>query len=307
MTSTQPPRTQPAPSLLPNQDGRTAIVTGATSGIGLWTAIGLAKARAQVIMMCRDPHRGEDARALVAKISGRKPDVVVADFASLKAVRDAAHKILDRYAQVHILVNNAGLFSPKREFTVDGYERTIAVNHLAPFLLTNTLLPALERAGDYGRAARIVTVASGAAQRASIDLGDLMLSRRYSMMAAYAQSKLANILFTKELARRLPPRPIAANCLHPGLVGTAIGEKGGVFGFGWRVFKPVMLSPEKGAENSLFVATSPSIEGVRGAYFVRKRKASVNPVADDPVIAARLWTVSQQLVDRALEKGRVEA
>ena len=301
------PRTQTASPSLPSQEGRTAIVTGATGGIGLWTAIGLAKARARVIMIARDPHRGEDARAFVTKMTGRRPEVVIADFASLKTVRDAAAKILDRYPQVHILINNAGLFSPGRELTVDGYEMTIAVNHLAPFLLTNTILPALERAGEYGRNARIVNVASEAARRASIDLGDLMLSRRYKMMAAYSQSKLANILFTKELARRLPPRFITANCLHPGLVGTGIGNKGGVFGFGWSVLKPVMLSPERGAENSLFVATSPAIEGVSGAYFVKKRAAITNPVADDPVIAGRLWAESQKLVDAALNKARVAA
>ncbi len=304
---TDTPRTQTASSTLPSQEGRTAIVTGATGGIGLWTAIGLARARAHVIMVCRDPHRGEDARAQVSRMGGRRPDVVVADFASLKAVRDAAAKILDRYPQIHILINNAGLFSPHRELTVDGYEMTIAVNHLAPFLLTNTILPAMERGGEYGRNARIVNVASEAARRASIDLGDLMLSRRYKMMAAYSQSKLANILFTKELARRLPPRYITANCLHPGLVGTGIGNKGGVFGFGWSVMKPVMLSPERGAENSLFVATSPAIEGISGAYFVKKRPGTTNPIADDPVVAARLWAESQKLVDAALSKARVAA
>ncbi len=301
------PRPQTAGATLPSQEGRTAVVTGASNGIGLWTAIGLARARARVVMVCRDPHRGEDARAMVARLSGKRPDLVVADFSSLKVVREAAAKILDRYPQVHILVNNAGLFSPRRELTVDGYETTIAVNHLAPFLLTNAILPALERGGEYGRNARIVTVASEAARRASIDLGDLMLSRRYKMMAAYSQSKLANILFTKELARRLPPRHITANCLHPGLVGSGFGDKGGVFGFGWSVARPLMLSPEKGAENSLFVATSPSIEVVNGGYFVRKKLAATNPVADDRAIAARLWAESQKLVDAALEKARVTA
>ena len=306
---TEPPRrqTQTASSSPPSQDGRTAIVTGATGGIGLWTAIGLARAGAHVIMVCRDPHRGEDARAMVTKMRGKKPDVVVADFASLTAVRDAAAKILDRYPQIHILINNAGLFSPGRDLTADGYEITIAVNHLAPFLLTNTILPALERAGEYGRKARIVNVASEAARRASIDLGDLMLSRRYQMMPAYSQSKLANILFTKELARRLPPRHITANCVHPGLVGTGIGNKGGVFGFGWSVMKPIMMSPERGAENSLFVATSPAIEDVSGAYFVKKRQATTNPIADDPVIANRLWAESQKLVDAALSRAHIAA
>jgi NAD(P)-dependent dehydrogenase (short-subunit alcohol dehydrogenase family) len=293
--------------VVPSQEGRTAVVTGANAGIGLWTALGLAKAGAHVIMVCRDPHRGEDARGLVARSSNREPDLVIADFASLKTVRDAAARILDRYPEIHILVNNAGLFSPGRVLTPDGYETTIAVNHLAPFLLTNTLLPALEKAGEPRRYARIVTVASEAASRASIDLGDLMTSRRYRMMAAYAQSKLANILFTKELARRLPPRPISANCLHPGVVATNIGAKGGVVGAAWSLLKPVFLSPERGAWNSLYVATSPAIEGVSGAYFVKQRPATPNALAEDPAIAARLWAESQRLVDEALEKTRAVA
>ena len=300
----QIPRGQTTQFTLPSQEGRTAIVTGANAGIGLWTAIGLAKAGAQVILVCRDSVRGEDARSLISRMSKKKHDLVVADFANLKAVHDAAGRILDRHQQIHILVNNAGLFSPRRELTADGYEMTIAVNHLAPFLLTNTLLPALERSGALGRQARIVNVASEAANRASIDLGDLMSSRRYSMMAAYGQSKLANILFTKELARRLPPRPVSANCLHPGVVATGIGDKGGVFGFGWSMLKPALLTPEKGAVNSLYVATSPAIEGVSGAYFVKQKPARPNPIADDPMIARRLWSESEKLVERALSRAR---
>ena len=301
------PGRQEASLTIPSQEGRTAIVTGANAGIGLWTATGLAKAGAQVVMVCRDPHRGEDARAAISRAGSREPDLVIADFASLKAVHDAANRILDRHPQIHILVNNAGLFAPQRELTVDGYEMTIAINHLAPFLLTNTLLPALERGGELHRHARIVTVASQAARRANIDLGDLMLSRRYSMMAAYAQSKLANILFTKELARRLPPSPVTANCLHPGVVATGIGSKGGVSGFIWNTLKPVFLSPEKGAVNSLYVATSPAIEGISGAYFVKQRPAAANPLAEDRAIASRLWLESQKLVDAALSKARVHA
>jgi NAD(P)-dependent dehydrogenase (short-subunit alcohol dehydrogenase family) len=295
--------------VLPNLEGRTAVVTGANAGIGLWTALGLARAGAEVIMMCRDPHRGEDARSQIARLGvKRKPDLVLADFASLKAVRDAAARILDRYQQIHILVNNAGLFAPSRQLTMDGYEMTIAVNHLAPFLLTNTLLPALDRAGEAERRARVVTVASNAAKRASIDFGDLQSSRRYSMMEAYGQSKLANILFTKELARRLPPAPVSANCLHPGVVATQIGNKGGIFGAVWSLAKPLLLSPERGADNSLYVAASAGIEGVSGAYFVKQRPApSPNPIADDAIAARRLWTESQKLVEAALARTRAVA
>ncbi len=286
--------------LVPSQEGRTAIVTGASSGIGLWTAAGLAKAGAHVVMMCRDAGRGESAKDLVAQRAGRTPDLMLVDFADLKKVRDAAGEITARYPRIHILVNNAGLFSRTRELTKDGYEMTFAVNHLAPFLLTDRLLPALERGGEAERYARIVTVASAAANRESVVMGDLMSTHRYSMFGAYSQSKLANMLFTKELARRLPPRPISANCLHPGVVATRLGNKGGIGGLVWSAIKPFMIGPERGAVNSLFVATSPDIEGMSGAFFVRKRPAAPNPVAEDPAIAARLWSESERLIEAAL-------
>ncbi len=290
--------------IVPSQDGRTAIVTGASSGIGLWTATGLAKAGAHVVMVCRHAQRGENAKAFVTKASGRAPYLIFADFADLKTVRDAAAKITARYARIHILVNNAGLFSRKRELTKDGYEMTFAVNHLAPFLFTDRVLPALERGGEAGRHARIVTVASAAANRANVVLGDLMSTRHYSMFGAYSQSKLANILFTKELARRLPPRPISANCLHPGVVATRIGNKGGIEGLVWSAIKPFMTGPEQGAVTSLFVATSPDVEGISGAFFVKERPADPNPVAEDPAIAARLWTESESLIEAALHTLR---
>ncbi|MGA7324250.1 MAG: SDR family oxidoreductase [Rhodomicrobium sp.] len=292
---------------VPPQRGRVAVVTGTTSGIGLWTAAGLAKAGAHVILVCRNWERGEKAKAFVTTGSAGTADLLLADFADLNAVRGGAAEIADRYPEVHILVNNAGVFSRKRELTKDGYEMTFAVNHLAPFLFTNTLLPTLERAGKPGQTARVVTVASNAAQRASIDMQDLMLSQRYSMFGAYSQSKLANILFTKELARRLPPRPITANCLHPGVVATRLGNKGGIAGLVWTAIKPFIITPEQGALNSLYVATSPEIEGVSGAFFVDQRQGRVNPIAEDPAIASGLWSQSEALVETALQGNRTAA
>ena len=284
---------------VPSQEGRIAIVTGASGGIGLWTALGLAKAGAHTVMLCRDARRGEEARRFVADKAGRVPELILADFADLAQVRAAGAEIAERHRYIHILVNNAGLFAPKRTLTKDGYETTFAVNHLAPFLLTDTLLPALELAGEASRHARIVNVASAAANRASIDLGDLMSARRYRMLGAYGQSKLANILFTKELSCRLPPKPISANCLHPGVVATGIGNKGGIEGLVWSAIKPFMIGPEQGAMNSLFVATSPDIEGISGAFFVKQRPAKPNQIAEDPAVAARLWAESQRLVAAA--------
>ncbi|MGO9544116.1 MAG: SDR family oxidoreductase [Rhodomicrobium sp.] len=291
------------PYTVPSQEGRIAVVTGASGGIGLWTAAGLAKAGAHVVMICRNAQRGEAASAFVAQRSGRTPELILADFADLNSVRKAGTEIFGRHPHIHILVNNAGLFAKRRELTKDGYELTFAVNHLAPFLLTDTLLSALERGGGETRRARIVTVASAAANRASVELGDLMSTRRYSMFGAYSQSKLANILFTKELARRLAPRPVTANCLHPGVVATRIGNKGGIEGFVWSAIKPFMIGPEQGAVNSLYVATSPDIEGVSGAYFVRQRQGHPNPLADDPQIAAKLWRESEKLVSAALARA----
>ena len=288
------------PYAVPSQEGRIAIVTGASGGIGLWTALGLAKAGAHTVMLCRDARRGEEARRFVAEGAGRVPELILADFADLAQVRAAGAEIAERHRYIHILVNNAGLFAPKRTLTKDGYEMTFAVNHLAPFLLTDALLPALELAGEASRHARIVNVASAAANRASIDLSGLMSARRYKMLGAYGQSKLANILFTKELARRLPPKPISANCLHPGVVATGIGNKGGIGGLVWSAIKPFMIGPEQGAVNSLFVATSPDIEGISGAYFVKQRPAKPNPSAEDPAVAAALWAESDRLIAEAL-------
>jgi NAD(P)-dependent dehydrogenase (short-subunit alcohol dehydrogenase family) len=289
-----------APYAVPPQEGRIAVVTGASGGIGLWTAAGLAKAGAHVILICRNAGRGAAAKTFVARAGGRAPDLILADFSDLNAVRGAGVKVAERYPQIHNLVNNAGLFSRKRELTRDGYEMTFAVNHLAPFLFTNTLLPALERGGTRERHARIVTVASAAADRASLRLDDLMSTRGYRMFGAYSQSKLANILFTKELARRLPPRLVSANCLHPGAVATRIGNQGGIGGLVWSAMKPFLLSPEDGAMNTLYAAASLEIEGVSGAYFVKMHPANPNPIADDVDFAGRLWSESEKLLAAAL-------
>jgi NAD(P)-dependent dehydrogenase (short-subunit alcohol dehydrogenase family) len=288
------------PYAVPSQDGRTAIVTGASGGIGLCTAAGLAKAGAHVVLICRNAERGAAAKALIAQAVSRAPDLILADFSDLNAVHKAGVEIVERFPLIHILVNNAGLFSRKRELTKDGYEMTFAVNHLAPFLFTNTVLRALERGGIQERHARIVTVASAAANRASLRLDDLMSSRSYRMFDAYRQSKLANILFTKELARRLPPRPVSANCLHPGMVATGIANKGGIEGLVWSAMKPFLISPEEGAANSLHVAASADIEGVSGEYFVKLQPASPNPIVHNADLAGRLWSESEKLVAAAL-------
>ena len=281
---------------LPDQAGKTALVTGATGGIGLWTAIGLARAGADLIIVGRSRARLDEAAARIARDAGRRPRCELADFASLRAVRALADRLTMRLDRLDILVNNAGLMTTSRQLSADGYELTFAVNHLAPFLLTRALLGALRAAP----AARVVNVASVAHERGRMDWDDLMAARRFGIMSSYAQSKLANILFTTELARRLAGTRATSNAVHPGVVASGFGEVGGLIGLAWRLGRPFLLSSEKGAATSLYVATAPELAGVNGGYFAKRRAARPAPAARDPEAAARLWRESENLVARAL-------
>jgi NAD(P)-dependent dehydrogenase (short-subunit alcohol dehydrogenase family) len=272
---------------------RVGIVTGASAGIGLYTALGLARTGMRVVMTGRDPGRTEAARRFVAaRVSGAQIETALADFASLAAIRRLAAEILARHGRLDLLVNNAGLFSPKFQLSEDGYEMTFAVNHLAPFLLTNLLLDRLKASAP----ARIVTVASRAHHGNRIDLATIAGPRDWSMMKAYGRSKLCNILFTRELARRLDGTRVAAVCLHPGVVATGIGQRGGIVELGWRLMKPFMISAEKGAETSLFLATAPDPTPFNGGYVAGKALARPDPAARDDSMASRLWEESARLV-----------
>jgi NAD(P)-dependent dehydrogenase (short-subunit alcohol dehydrogenase family) len=272
---------------------RLAVVTGASSGIGLHTAIGLACAGMRVVMAGRDRNRTEAARRLVTERSGAdRVEVALADFSRLGDVRRLADVILAGHDRLDVLINNAGLFSPRYRLSADGIELTFAVNHLAPFLLTNLLLDRLKASAS----ARIVTVASEAHRRNRIDIGDLTRPRDWTMMRAYGRSKLCNILFNRELASRLDPNEIVATCLHPGMVATGIGQRGGLIELGWRVLKPFMISPEKGAETPVFLATVPDAKFFHGGYVIRKALAQPDPTALDSDLARRLWDESARLV-----------
>ena len=271
----------------------TAIVTGASSGIGVFTALGLARAGMRVVMVGRDRGRTEAARGLVAERSGSaRVDTALADFASLAEVRRLADTILAAHDRVDLLVNNAGLFSPRYRLSADGFELAFAVNHLAPFLLTNLLLDRIRASAP----ARIITVASEAHRRHALDLAGIAHPADWTALRAYGRSKLCNILFSRELASRLDGSGVIAAALHPGVVATAIGQRGGLVEIAWRLMKPFMISPEKGARTSLFLATVPDPAPFNGGYVIREALAEPDPVARDHSLARRLWDESARLV-----------
>ena len=273
---------------------KVAIVTGASSGIGLYTALALARAGMRVIMTGRNRDRTNAARDFVtARVADAQIETALADFASLAAVRRLAAEILSRHQRVDVLINNAGLLSPGYRLSEDGYEMTFAVNHLAPFLLTNLLLDRLKASAP----ARVVTVSSSAHRGERIDLATIAGSQGWSRRRAYGRSKLCNILFTRELARRLEGADVVAMCLHPGVVATGFGQRGGIVELGWRLAKPFMISAEKGAETSVFLATVSDPSPFNGGYLVNKRLERPDPAALDDDMARRLWEESARLVN----------
>ena len=278
--------------------GRTVVVTGGNSGIGWATAIALAGAGARVLITARDSGRGAAAVEDIRRRSGSDAvELVVFDLGSLASVRAGAAEILARCDRLDVLVNNAGIVLTERRESADGLEATFAVNHLGPFLLTDLLRDRLVASAP----ARVVNVASTAHKgaRRGLDFDDLQTERRYSGMAVYSKSKLANILFTTELARRLAGTGVTANCVHPGTVATGYGRDGdatGFLAFGLKVIKPFVLTPEQGARTSVYVASSPDVADVTGRYFVKCRARTPSKAARDEAAAARLWEVSEKLV-----------
>ncbi len=281
----------------PDLHGQAAVVTGATGGIGLWTALGLARMGAEVTVVGRSRERAEAAVRFIAERTGKpQPAIELADFASLAQVRDLGARLRRRHPALRLLVNNAGFASMERQLSADGYELTFAVNHLAPFLLTELLLPSLRA----GAPARIVTVASTAHIGSRIAFDDLMATRRYGARSAYGQSKLANILFTLELSRRLEGSGVVANSVHPGVVDTGFGANlRGLLGMAWKLATPFLLTAEQGAATTLHVAAAPELAAVTGKYFARSRPVAPSPAARDAVAASRLWQDSEALVAAA--------
>jgi NAD(P)-dependent dehydrogenase (short-subunit alcohol dehydrogenase family) len=273
--------------------GRTVLVTGGTAGIGRATAVGLARMGAHLAITGRDRGRTEDAAREVRAAGGGQVDVFVADLSSQSEVRRLAGEVLGSLSRIDVLINNVGGYWNTRHVTADGLEHTFALNHLAPFLLTDLLLQRLKQSP-----ARIVTVSSNAHAMGRIDFDDLQGSRSYSGSRAYDRSKLANLLFTYELARRLRGTSVTANALHPGVVSTGFGGEDP--GRAQRLFvplmRPFMKTPAAGAATSIHLASAPALEQVSGRYYVNSKPRRSSTRSLDEATAVRLWQVSADLV-----------
>jgi NAD(P)-dependent dehydrogenase (short-subunit alcohol dehydrogenase family) len=275
--------------------GKIVLVTGANQGIGKATAIGLAKQGARVVLVSRNADKG---RAALADVRAASPtgdaQLIVADLSSQAEVRRAAAELRTHHSRLDVLVNNAGVFVPERHETPDGMEETFAVNHLAPFLLTTELLDLLKASAP----SRIVTVSSEMHRGAKMLWDDLQFaSHRYGGMKAYGQSKLANVLFTYELARRLEGTGVTANALHPGVIASGFGQTyPGAMSFFVKVARPFLLTAEEGAKTSIYLASSPAVEGVTGQYFSKCKPVKSNAVSYDEASQRKLWALSLELV-----------
>ncbi|MBN1978270.1 MAG: SDR family oxidoreductase [Anaerolineae bacterium] len=270
--------------------GKVCLVTGGASGIGAATARALAQRGAVVVLVDRAREKGAATADQIRQQTGNPAvEFMLADLSAQEEVRRLAQEFKRRYQRLDVLVNNAGAIFPRRQESVDGIEMTFALNYLGYFLLTNLLLDTLKTSAP----ARIVNVSSRSHARAQINFDDLQSRAGYRGLQAYAHSKLAIVLFTYELARRLEGTGVTANALHPGLVATNFGmNNGGFIGLVMRLFRPSFISPERGAQTSIYLATSPKVEGVTGKYFVKRKAVPSSPASYDTATASRLWQVS---------------
>jgi NAD(P)-dependent dehydrogenase (short-subunit alcohol dehydrogenase family) len=272
--------------------GKVALVTGGTSGIGKATAMALAAMGADVVVVGRDRERGERAAAEIRAQTGGKVDLALADLSSQAEVRALAEEFKRRYDGLDVLVNNAGLVQSTRTETVDGLETTFATNHLAPFLLTDLLLDLLKRSAP----SRVVTVSSEAERWGNIDFDDLQSKKKYRGFPVYGMTKLANIMFTYELAERLEGTGVTATCMHPGAVNTRFGTNNtGPMTILFRAFKPFMRTPEQGADTVIWLASSPDVEGLSGRYYSDRKPLEPKKIANDSEARRRLWEESERL------------
>jgi NAD(P)-dependent dehydrogenase (short-subunit alcohol dehydrogenase family) len=279
-------------------EGKTCLITGSTSGIGKEIAIGLAKMKANVVLVGRDKAKCQATLEEIwrtASIDTNRNQIsyLLADLSSQASIHQLANEFLDTHESLEILLNNAGVFLSRRLTTVDGIEYTLAVNHLAPFLLTNLLFERIKASSP----SRIITTSSVAHRGAHINFNDLQFERgRYNGVDAYRQSKLANILFTKELARRSRTSGVTSNCFHPGGVRTNLVQQGSwYYRLIWAIISPFLVSPKKGADTAVYLASSPKLDEISGKYFVNRKPVGLSELAENADTAARLWKISEEL------------
>jgi NAD(P)-dependent dehydrogenase (short-subunit alcohol dehydrogenase family) len=275
-------------------EGKVCVITGATSGIGQVAAETLARMGARIVIVARDPRRGA---AVLARLRAVAPSVAhavhYADLARIAEMKRIAAEISAAEPRIDILVNNAGALFAHREQTGDGLEKTFALNHVAYFVVTQGLSERLFAAAP----ARVVSTASDAHQGAHLDFADLQTAKRYNGVRAYRRSKLCNILWTRELARRWADRGVTVNCCHPGFVATRFGDNaGGLLSYAVRIAKLFAISPNRGARTLVHLAASPEVGGITGGYFVESRLTAPNRQAQDDAIARRLWAETERLI-----------
>jgi NAD(P)-dependent dehydrogenase (short-subunit alcohol dehydrogenase family) len=275
---------------------KTIVITGGTSGIGEVAAVELAKQGARFVLIARDPER---AGITLSKLRNANPTVDhvsrVADLSRISEMMRVSKELLQSEPEIDVLINNAGALFNTRKVTEDGLEMTFATNHMAYFVLTNMLLPNLKPG------ARIVSTASDAHKGAKLDFDDLQSAKKYSGFSVYGKSKLANILFNRELARRIAGTGVTANCLHPGFVATRFGDQsGGIVSIAVKIAKPIgAISPQDGAKTIIYLASSPEVEGKSGGYYYKNKLATPTKEAQSDADAKRLWDVSAQLAGMA--------
>ena len=275
-----------------NLDGKIAIVTGANSGMGMATVEALSDKGATVIMLCRSEERGKEAILKLTENKERNLDLILCDLGDYESIRNFAKAVKEKYDHIDILVNNAGFISLDRQETKEGLERQFGINHIGHFLLTKELLELM------GKGSRIVNVASGAHKTGKIHFDDINLTKRFNVIKAYSQSKLANVLFTRELARRVADRGITVNCCHPGAVATNIGIDRDT-GFGKTItglLKPFFQTPMEGARTAIFLASDKSVENITGGYFYKCKIAKSSKRSKSKKLAKKLFELSEKLV-----------
>ena len=277
-------------------DGKVCVVTGSNSGIGRETAEALASMGARVVMVTRSREKGSEAREAIIRATGnREVDLLICDLSIMSQVESLAEEITENYSLLDVLINNAGAVFSKRTVTLEGFERSFAVNYLAPFKLTHQLIPILKNSAP----SRVINLSSGLHKRAHIDLEDLQSTKHYEGMKAYQNSKLMVLLFTYELARRLTGTSITVNAVQPGFVATNLGRNSGslVSSIMFRLVRPLQISPKEGAQTSIYAATAPELDGITGKCFAKSAEVKTSPESYDEDLQKRLYEKTLSLLN----------